>query len=184
MLWQEGTCHTAPRPVGGGGEPFKAAYCAQPICSPSRASLLTGKAPARLHLTNFLPGRPDATSQKLLHPQMAMQLPPEEVTLAELLKPAGYATACVGKWHLGGNAGPGTQGFDFVFAGNANTKPTSEEGGKGEHQLTEKRSSSLRQTRAAPSSSTSLTTIRTCRSAQNRSLSPNTATPLIRSMQQ
>src|SRR4051794_29841839 len=48
------------------GMRFACAYCAQPICSASRAALLTGKSPARLHLTTFLPGRPDKPSQKLL----------------------------------------------------------------------------------------------------------------------
>ena len=113
------------------------AYCAQPICSPSRAAVMTGKTPARLHLTTFLPGRPDCVSQKLLHPAIAMQLPLEEVTIAESLKAAGYATACVGKWHLGGPAfGPKEQGFDFVHVGKANTVPSSDEGGKGEYDLT------------------------------------------------
>src|SRR4051812_50145614 len=57
------------------GMRFTCAYCAQPICSPARAALLTGKAPARLHLTTFLPGRPDCPSQKLLHPKINQQLP-------------------------------------------------------------------------------------------------------------
>ena len=63
---------------------------------------MTGKAPARLHLTTFLPGRPDTPSQKLLHPPMRQQLPLEETTMAERLRAAGYATAMIGKWHLGG----------------------------------------------------------------------------------
>ena len=92
---------------------FTSAYVAQPICSPTRAALMTGKAPARLHLTTFLPGRADAPSQKLLHPKIRQQLPLEEKTLAEQLKAAGYATACIGKWHLGGAGfGPSDQGFD------------------------------------------------------------------------
>src|SRR5262245_6491381 len=62
---------------------FTTAYVASPICSPSRAALMTGRLPARLHLTTFIPGRPDAVSQKLLHPPMRQQLPLEEVTLAE-----------------------------------------------------------------------------------------------------
>jgi arylsulfatase A-like enzyme len=68
---------------------------------------------------------------------MRMQLPLEEKTLAEYLKEAGYATACVGKWHLGG-AGfdPKEQGFDYVHAGKANTMPSATEGGKGEYDLT------------------------------------------------
>ena len=116
---------------------FTAGYCAQPICSPSRAAIMTGKHPARLHITTFLPGRADAPSQKLLHPKIAMQLPLEEQTLAERLKAAGYATACIGKWHLGGAAfGPDKQGFDFVYTGRANTTPSATEGGKGEYDLT------------------------------------------------
>ena len=116
---------------------FTSAYAAQPICSPSRAALLTGKCPARLHLTNFLPGRADAPTQKLLQPVIEGQLPLEEITIAELLREAGYATACIGKWHLGGAGfGPKEQGFDFVFAGQAVTKPTAEEGSKGESGLT------------------------------------------------
>ncbi len=116
---------------------FTSAYAAQPICSPSRAALLTGKCPARLHLTNFLPGRADAPTQKLLQPVIEGQLPLEEITIAELLRDAGYATACIGKWHLG-NAGfgPKEQGFETVFAGQAKTAPTAEEGSKGEVGLT------------------------------------------------
>ena len=119
------------------GMRFTSAYCAQPICSPSRAAILTGLTPARLHLTTFLPGRADAPSQKLLHPQINRQLPLEHTTLAEHLKAAGYATACIGKWHLGGAGfGPKEQGFDVVYAGKANTTPSADEGGKGEYDLT------------------------------------------------
>ncbi|MEX2173359.1 MAG: sulfatase, partial [Pirellulaceae bacterium] len=116
---------------------FTSGYCSQPICSPSRAGILTGKHPARLHITTFIPGRANARSQKLLHPQMRMALPLEEKTLAEYLKAAGYATACIGKWHLGGAGfGPQDQGFDVVHAGKANTEPSETEGGKGEYDLT------------------------------------------------
>lgn len=119
------------------GTRFTCAYVAQPICSPSRAAILTGQAPARLHLTTYLPGRPDAPSQKLLHPNMRQELPLETVTLAERLRTAGYATACIGKWHLGGAGfGPEAQGFNVVQAGQANTHPGAEEGGKGEYDLT------------------------------------------------
>src|SRR5713101_3747674 len=107
------------------GMRFNSFYCAQPICSPSRAALLTGKTPARLHLTTYLPGRPDTRAQRLLHPQIRQELPLTEETLAEVLKRAGYATACIGKWHLGGKGfGPDQQGFDVVFAGQANTRPS------------------------------------------------------------
>lgn len=119
------------------GMRFTSAYCAQPICSPSRAAIISGLSPARLHLTTFLPGRVDAPSQKLLHPQINQQLALEHVTLAEHLKSAGYATACIGKWHLGGAGfGPKEQGFDVVYAGKPNTTPTAAEGGKGEFDLT------------------------------------------------
>lgn len=125
------------------GMRFTAAYTAQPICSPSRAALMTGKCPARLNLTNYLPGRPDAPSQKLLQPRIEGFLPLEEVTLAELLSQAGYATGLFGKWHLGGAAhGPERQGFAVVESPPANTPPTAaadpgrEEGGKGEFAIT------------------------------------------------
>ncbi|MEQ1853684.1 MAG: sulfatase-like hydrolase/transferase, partial [Chthoniobacteraceae bacterium] len=119
------------------GMRFTAAYCAQPICSPSRAALMTGKAPARLHLTNYLPGRADAPSQKVLQPVIEGQLPLEEITIAEVLRDAGYQTACIGKWHLGGKGfGPTEQGFDVAFAGRANAQPGATEGGTGEYELT------------------------------------------------
>jgi arylsulfatase A-like enzyme len=119
------------------GMRFTCAYCASPICSASRASILTGKAPGRLHITNFLPGRPDAVSQKFIQPEIEGQLPLEEVTIAEGLRSAGYVSACIGKWHVGGPGfEPRDQGFDYAFAGHANTKPSATEGGKGEYELT------------------------------------------------
>ncbi len=116
---------------------FTTAYVASPICSPSRAALMSGRAPARLHLTTYIPGRPDTPSQKVLHPLMRQQLPLEETTMAERLRGAGYATAMIGKWHLGGTGFlPGEQGFDVAYAGQATTKPSDSEGGKGEYDLT------------------------------------------------
>jgi arylsulfatase A-like enzyme len=119
------------------GMRFTCAYTAQPICSPSRAAIMTGKCPARLNLTNFLPGRADAPSQRLLQPRIEGQLPLEEVTLAEMLQNAGYATGLFGKWHLGGPGfGPQEQGFDVAFAPQISDKPTLATGGKGEFAIT------------------------------------------------
>jgi arylsulfatase A len=116
---------------------FTSAYCAQPICSPSRAALLTGLTPARLHLTTYLPGRPDCESQKVLHPEIQMQVSLDHKMLPGYFKAAGYVTAAIGKWHVGGNGfGPLEHGFDVYHPGQANTKPTSTEGGKGEYDLT------------------------------------------------
>src|SRR5438874_11292618 len=74
------------------GARFTDAYAAAPICSPTRAALLTGKYPARLNLTDWLPGRADRPDQKLLRAVIKQELPADEVTLAAALKAAGYAT--------------------------------------------------------------------------------------------
>ena len=116
---------------------FTTAYCAQPICSPSRAAILTGKTPARLHLTTFLPGRPDCVSQKVLHPEIEMQVPLSERTLPDYFNAAGYTCGAFGKWHVGGvGFGPLEHGFAVYHAGKAETKPSATEGGKGEYDLT------------------------------------------------
>jgi arylsulfatase A-like enzyme len=100
------------------GARFTEYYAACPVCSPTRASLLTGKYPARINLTDWLPGRPDRPDQKLKRPVIRQELPLEEVTLAESLKTAGYTTGLIGKWHLGGEGfGPQKQGFDTNIGG-------------------------------------------------------------------
>jgi arylsulfatase A len=81
------------------GVHFTNAYALAPVCSPTRAALMTGKYPARLHLTDFIPGSAP-TDKALLTPQWQKFLPLEEVTIAEIMKTAGYRTAIFGKWHL------------------------------------------------------------------------------------
>lgn len=108
------------------GVRFTQGYAACPVCSPTRAALMTGKYPARLHLTDWLPGRPDMPAQRLMRPPFRQGLPLDETTLAEILHVAGYATATIGKWHLGGvGFEPRKQGFDLNFAGDAAGSPKS-----------------------------------------------------------
>ena len=119
------------------GMRLTSAYAAASICSPTRAAIMTGMSPARLKITTFLPGRGDAVSQLLVHPAIRQQLPANVPTIAELLRAAGYRTACIGKWHLGGKgASPTNRGFDLYHAGQALTEPSATEGGKGEYDLT------------------------------------------------
>ena len=106
------------------GTRFTQAYAAAPVCSPSRASLLTGQYPARLKLTDWLPGRPRQHFEKLSAPGVAQELPATAPSLARSLKTAGYQTALIGKWHLGGaDCTPTAFGFDFQLAGNAQSNP-------------------------------------------------------------
>jgi arylsulfatase A len=97
---------------------FTQAYAACPVCSPTRASIMTGKSPARLKLTNFLKGVRSPEDSPVLTAPYADALALEEVTVAEILREAGYVTGHVGKWHLGGKGfDPETQGFDACFPG-------------------------------------------------------------------
>lgn len=93
---------------------FTQAYAACHVCSPTRASILTGKYPASLQLTDWLPGRKEFEFQKLKNAAIRQHLPLEELTLAEKLRQHGYATAHIGKWHLGEEpSGPLQHGFDL-----------------------------------------------------------------------
>ncbi|MDE0626271.1 MAG: sulfatase-like hydrolase/transferase, partial [Bryobacterales bacterium] len=86
------------------GVRFTDAYAAAPNCSPTRASILTGMWPARTGLTQYLPGNvlPHA---RLLQADLPLGLPLDSTVVAQPLSGAGYATACVGKWHLGAGGG-------------------------------------------------------------------------------
>jgi arylsulfatase A len=119
------------------GMRFTSAYCAQPICSASRAAILTGKTPARLHLTSYLPGRADCIAQKVLHPEIQKHVPLTEKMLPKYFKQAGYISAAIGKWHVGGKGfEPLEHGFDVYHPGQPRTTPSEIEGGKGEYELT------------------------------------------------
>ncbi len=96
------------------GVKFTNAYAACHVCSPTRASILTGKYPARLNLTDWLAGRRDFPFQRLKNAVINQHLPYEEVTIAEKLKELGYATGIFGKWHLGKKpSDPTAHGFDI-----------------------------------------------------------------------
>lgn len=96
------------------GVRFTQAYAASHVCSPTRASIMTGKYPARLQLTDWLSGRRSYPFERLRSPEFLQQLPLEEITIAEALKRHGYRTAHIGKWHLGEEPyGPLQQGFDL-----------------------------------------------------------------------
>ncbi len=103
----------------GEGVRFTQAYAACHVCSPTRASIITGEYPARLHLTDWLPGRKDFPFQKLESSKLTVQhLPYNQPTLPRVLKENGYQTAIFGKWHLGWDDSthansPQRQGFDL-----------------------------------------------------------------------
>ncbi len=102
------------------GTLFNQAYAACPVCSPTRASIMTGRHPVRLDITDWIPGqtaKPDAF-HRFMKIEDRNELPLEEITIAEVLKEAGYQTFFAGKWHLGGEGFlPTSQGFDVNLGG-------------------------------------------------------------------
>lgn len=103
------------------GMRFTSAYAACPVCSPTRASIMSGKFPARLATTDYF-GAPQPQAWKrntvLLPAEYSERLPLEETTLAEAFKAGGYATFFAGKWHLGPEEyWPENQGFDVNRGG-------------------------------------------------------------------
>jgi arylsulfatase A-like enzyme len=111
------------------GMRFANFYAASARCTPSRAAIFTGRSPASLHMTFINDGRqrggggPDP-GLKVIEPGALMELPAGEVTIGDLLKRAGYATAHFGKWHVG-RASLGQHGFD------ENDGPTGNDGPDG-----------------------------------------------------
>jgi len=88
---------------------FTQFYCAAPVCTPSRAALLTGRLPIRSGMCS--------NARNVLFPDSTGGLPESEITIAEALKAKQYATACIGKWHLGHLPQylPTRNGFDYYF---------------------------------------------------------------------
>ncbi len=102
------------------GMRFTDGYAACNVCSPTRAAIMTGKYPARLLLTQWLPsGRWNSKKNKMREGRYISNLPLEEITIAEALRETGYQTAFMGKWHLGTETYyyPEHQGFDVNVAG-------------------------------------------------------------------
>lgn len=94
---------------------FSDAYASAPVCSPTRASLLTGRYPARVGITQWIGGH---AVGRLCDVPYFQFLPAQEVTLARLLREVGYTTWHVGKWHLGDRATwPDRHGFDVNVGG-------------------------------------------------------------------
>ena len=95
---------------------FTNAYATGPVCSPTRASLMTGKYPTAVQLTNALPSPSEPSGRPLEPPKLSDGLALSETTIAEALRQEGYVTGIVGKWHLGDEEYfPDRQGFDFVW---------------------------------------------------------------------
>lgn len=121
------------------GMRFTDGYAAAPVCTPTRAAMMTGLAPARLGITNHAPGHKAGFKPKggkLVGADKQNYLNLENVTIAERLKAAGYATGFVGKWHLShpgrgakkpkeADLRPEHQGFDLNIGGNSRGGPPS-----------------------------------------------------------
>jgi len=115
------------------GMRFTNAYAACAVCSPTRASVMTGRYPARIGITDWIrpteatvnpEGYEGGTSKEVLCPKNYVFLDPSEVTIAEVLKPRGYLSCHVGKWHLGGSSFyPPVQGFDYNIGGTSAGQP-------------------------------------------------------------
>ncbi len=120
--WRDLTCygstfHETPvlDQLAADGLLFTDAYAAAPVCSPTRASILTGKYPARVGVTQYLGGH---AVGRLADVRMLGFLPLQEISLARALRTAGYATWHVGKWHLGPRpTWPDRHGFDVNLGG-------------------------------------------------------------------
>jgi arylsulfatase A len=102
---------------------FRQAYAAAPVCSPSRAALITGASPARLGLTDWLPG-PPAAATGWIPPTLPTSLPTTYPTIGERLSAVGYRCGWIGKWHLGDDP-PAQRGFPHERMNNGGGQPRS-----------------------------------------------------------
>lgn len=111
------------------GMRFTQGYAACPVCSPTRASIVTGQYPARLRLTAHLPRNGihlNPPQAPITVPHSLQYLPLEHMTIAEALASAGYVSGCIGKWHLGDDPfSPDKQGFTDAFGGDRYGSPPS-----------------------------------------------------------
>ena len=108
------------------GTKFTNAYAACPVCSPTRASIMTGRHPVRVDITDWIPGRSTASvaNARFKHVNDRDNLALKEVTIAEALREKNYQTFFAGKWHLGDKGHwPTDQGFDFNIGGNSKGSP-------------------------------------------------------------
>lgn len=122
---QGNTFHETPHldKLAADGLRFTHAYSACVVCSPSRAALLTGQYPARLRITDWIPGYPQGNT-KLKLPAWTQHLPVNTWNMAKAFHEGGYATASIGKWHLGGPAHyPEQVGFDVNIGGTERGEP-------------------------------------------------------------
>lgn len=106
---------------------FTDAYAASPVCSPTRAAIMTGKHPVRVNITDWIPGMSykRAEDPELLPPEDIHNMPLNEITLAEAFSQKGYKTFFAGKWHLGETPEyyPENQGFDINKGGHNKGSP-------------------------------------------------------------
>lgn len=100
------------------GVRFTNGYASCAVCSPTRASIMTGRTPARLHITDWIPGEGNLAKGSFVIPKWTQQIDPAMPNLPRTLHDMGYATASIGKWHLGGKGCfPEDCGFDLNVAG-------------------------------------------------------------------
>ena len=122
------TFHETPNidALAASGMKFTSGYAAASICSPTRASIMTGRHPARVDITDWIPGNSVAKGGKFKfqHLDDRNNLALEETTIAEALKAHQYSTFFAGKWHLGGKGfWPDDQGFDINVGGHDRGSP-------------------------------------------------------------